>query len=309
MYIIIALFIFSPSLLREVSTAAVIIAWFVYITACPCAVDACTQAFLFGCFCLHSAHWNLLSENFTFLTLASTLGSLAALVTDIATHCSADRPMGRPKRILHRYIPLRSTGSQPYRLGKSSLTAPILPTASKRRARRELWESASRMRTRSNYITGAIYSLLFDRTTSRLGQSYSIVSVHDDELHYLCLCLWEVEQMVGGGTNGGKQFVSHAHTDTIWLAIRTMLIAEWWSFSFGQLHVQHVFLLMQLIFPAKLPLLPTAYGHPGMVVHLVGFSILLKPICHIRINRNVIYMHFSKYSNTYILHYRISNTN
>ena len=100
------------------------------------------SSFFFGCFCLRSRHWNLPSENFTFLTQASTLGSLAAVVTDIATHCSADRPMGRPKRILHRYTSLRSTGLQPYRLGKSSLTAPILATASKRRARREqeLWD-------------------------------------------------------------------------------------------------------------------------------------------------------------------------
>ena len=43
----------------------------------------------------------------------NTLGSLTAPVTDIATHCSADRPVGRPQRIPHRCTPLRGTGSQP----------------------------------------------------------------------------------------------------------------------------------------------------------------------------------------------------
>ena len=43
----------------------------------------------------------------------TTLGSLTAPVTDIATHCSADRPVGRPQRIPHRCTPLRGTGSQP----------------------------------------------------------------------------------------------------------------------------------------------------------------------------------------------------
>ena len=43
----------------------------------------------------------------------NTLGSLTASVIDIATHCSADRPVGRPQRIPHRCTPLRGTGLQP----------------------------------------------------------------------------------------------------------------------------------------------------------------------------------------------------
>ena len=45
----------------------------------------------------------------------TTLGSLTAPVTDIATHCLADRLVGRPQRIPNRCTPLRGTGSHPQR--------------------------------------------------------------------------------------------------------------------------------------------------------------------------------------------------
>ena len=39
-----------------------------------------------------------------------TLGSLTGPVTNIATHCSEDRSVGRPQRMPHRCTPLRGTG-------------------------------------------------------------------------------------------------------------------------------------------------------------------------------------------------------
>ena len=60
------------------------------------------------------------------------------------------------------------------------------------------------MRTRSNYITAAIYSSLFDRATSRLGQSYSIVSVHKLSRPIVKPLIIVLGSMLLHGVNGGS---------------------------------------------------------------------------------------------------------